>query len=102
MFRVLVEEVWLENELLKCASARRAASLQSKTLVLLMSSSVDVALLRPSPFLVNNIKSSQKSLFRVKRVHVKVEPLKFSIRDSRHNIPYNTLPPLATGRSHQA
>ncbi|PVF96377.1 hypothetical protein CPB86DRAFT_874940 [Serendipita vermifera] len=47
--------------------------------------------------IVNNTKSSQKSLFRVKNVHVKVDALKFSIRDSRHDILYKTLRPLATG-----
>jgi len=50
--------------------------------------------------IVNNQASSKKaqsSLFRVKAVHVKVDALKFSIRDSRHDLLYKTLRPLATG-----
>jgi hypothetical protein len=42
-------------------------------------------------------KASKKSLFQVKSVHVKVDALKFSIRDSRHDLLYKTLRPLATG-----
>ncbi|KAI0077531.1 hypothetical protein K474DRAFT_1661627 [Panus rudis PR-1116 ss-1] len=37
------------------------------------------------------------SVFTVKDVHVKVDTLKFSIRDSKHDTLYNTLRPLATG-----
>lgn len=37
------------------------------------------------------------SVFKVKNVHVKVATLKFSIRDSKHDILYKTLKPLATG-----
>jgi len=46
---------------------------------------------------VNNTSNSKGSLFRVKNVHVKVDALKFSIRDSRHDLLYKTLRPLATG-----
>ncbi|KDQ55295.1 hypothetical protein JAAARDRAFT_159347 [Jaapia argillacea MUCL 33604] len=38
-----------------------------------------------------------RSVFKVKDVHVKVDTLKFSIRDSKHDILYKTLRPLATG-----
>lgn len=37
------------------------------------------------------------SVFNVKNVNVKVDSLKFSIRDSKHDTLYNTLRPLATG-----
>ncbi|KAI0057660.1 hypothetical protein BV25DRAFT_1970625 [Artomyces pyxidatus] len=37
------------------------------------------------------------SVFKVKNVNVKVDSLKFSIRDSKHDILYKTLRPLATG-----
>ncbi|KAI0954376.1 hypothetical protein AcV7_007628 [Taiwanofungus camphoratus] len=37
------------------------------------------------------------SVFKVKNVHVKVGTLKFSIRDSKHDMLYKTLKPLATG-----
>ncbi|KAI0781790.1 hypothetical protein C8Q75DRAFT_790036 [Abortiporus biennis] len=37
------------------------------------------------------------SVFQVKDVHVKVDTLKFSIRDSKHDVLYKTLRPLATG-----
>lgn len=50
--------------------------------------------------IVNNQASSTKSqtsLFRVKTVNVKVDALKFSIRDSSHDLLYKTLRPLATG-----
>lgn len=36
-------------------------------------------------------------MFKVKNVHVKVDTLKFSIRDSKHDFLYKTLKPLATG-----
>ncbi|KZT00359.1 uncharacterized protein LAESUDRAFT_732384 [Laetiporus sulphureus 93-53] len=39
----------------------------------------------------------QRSVFHVKNVHVKVATLKFSIRDSKHDLLYKTLRPLATG-----
>jgi len=37
------------------------------------------------------------SVFEVKNVNVKVDTLKFSIRDSKHDFLYNTFRPLATG-----
>ena len=37
------------------------------------------------------------SVFKVKDVHVKVGSLKFTIRDSKHDLLYKTLKPLATG-----
>jgi len=37
------------------------------------------------------------SVFKVKSVHAKVASLKFSIRDSKHDLLYKTLKPLATG-----
>lgn len=39
----------------------------------------------------------RSSVFKVKNVHVKVGTLKFSIRDSKHDMLYKTLRPLATG-----
>ncbi|KAI0311876.1 hypothetical protein OF83DRAFT_1068125 [Amylostereum chailletii] len=39
----------------------------------------------------------KSSVFKVKNVNVKVDSLKFSIRDSKHDILYKTLRPLATG-----
>jgi hypothetical protein len=36
-------------------------------------------------------------VFKVKSVIVKVDTLKFSIRDSKHDFLYKTLKPLATG-----
>ena len=39
----------------------------------------------------------KSSVFKVKNVDVKVDSLKFSIRDSKHDTLYNTLRPLATG-----
>jgi hypothetical protein len=39
----------------------------------------------------------RSSVFKVKDVHVKVDSLRFSIRDSKHDLLYNTLKPLATG-----
>ncbi|KAH9984085.1 hypothetical protein BJV74DRAFT_848879 [Russula compacta] len=39
----------------------------------------------------------KSSVFNVKSVRVKVDSLKFSIRDSKHDILYKTLRPLATG-----
>ena len=37
------------------------------------------------------------SVFKVKNVKVNVDTLKFSIRDSKHDLLYKTLKPLATG-----
>lgn len=45
----------------------------------------------------NPTPGSKGSLFRVKNVRAKVDALKFSIRDSRHDLLYKTLRPLATG-----
>jgi len=42
-------------------------------------------------------KRDHSSVFRVQDVHVKINTLKFSIRDSKHDILYKTLRPLATG-----
>jgi hypothetical protein len=39
----------------------------------------------------------RRSVFRVKDVRVSVDSLKFSIRDSKHDLLYKTLRPLATG-----
>lgn len=39
----------------------------------------------------------RSSVFKVHSVHVKVDSLKFSIRDSKHDLLYKTLKPLATG-----
>ena len=39
----------------------------------------------------------KSSVFKVKNVNVKVGTLKFSIRDSKHDVLYKTLRPLATG-----
>ncbi|KAG5640527.1 hypothetical protein DXG03_008215 [Asterophora parasitica] len=39
----------------------------------------------------------RSSVFKVQKVHVKVDSLKFSIRDSKHDFLYKTLKPLATG-----
>ncbi|KZT25454.1 hypothetical protein NEOLEDRAFT_1133378 [Neolentinus lepideus HHB14362 ss-1] len=39
----------------------------------------------------------RSSVFKVKNVNVKVDSLKFSIRDSKHDLLYKTLRPLATG-----
>jgi folate-dependent phosphoribosylglycinamide formyltransferase PurN len=39
----------------------------------------------------------RSSVFKVKNVVVKVDSLKFSIRDSKHDLLYKTLRPLATG-----
>lgn len=42
-------------------------------------------------------KKDKSSVFNVKSVNVKVDTLKFSIRDSKHDFLYKTLKPLATG-----
>lgn len=39
----------------------------------------------------------KSSVFKVQDVHVKVDSVKFSIRDSKHDFLYKTLKPLATG-----
>jgi hypothetical protein len=39
----------------------------------------------------------KSSVFKVKNVIVKVDTLKFAIRDSKHDLLYKTLKPLATG-----
>jgi len=47
-----------------------------------------------------NLASAQndpRSVFYVKNVHVKIDSLKFSVRDSKHDLLYKTLRPLATG-----
>ena len=41
-------------------------------------------------------RKDKSSVFRVREVHVKVESLKFSIRDSKHDFLYKTLRPLAS------
>ncbi|KAG6820002.1 hypothetical protein H0H93_006621 [Arthromyces matolae] len=41
--------------------------------------------------------ADRSSVFKVQSVHVKVDSLKFSIRDSKHDLLYKTLKPLATG-----
>jgi hypothetical protein len=38
----------------------------------------------------------RSSVFKVKNVHVKVDSLKFSIRDSKHDMIYNSIKPIAT------
>jgi hypothetical protein len=47
--------------------------------------------------LVSSPSSDKTSIFRVHDVHVKIDSLKFSIRDSKHDFLYKTLKPLATG-----
>ena len=47
--------------------------------------------------MVSPPKHDRSSVFRVESVHVKVDTLKFSIRDSKHDFLYKTLKPLATG-----
>ncbi|KAF9534642.1 hypothetical protein CPB83DRAFT_755601 [Crepidotus variabilis] len=42
-------------------------------------------------------KRDKSSVFRVQDINVKVDTLKFSIRDSKHDFLYKTLRPLATG-----
>jgi hypothetical protein len=42
-------------------------------------------------------KRDRSSFFRVQDVHVKINALKFAIRDSKHDFLYKTLRPLATG-----
>ena len=47
--------------------------------------------------LISSPKHDKSSLFRVHQVNVKVDGLKFSIRDSKHDFLYKTLRPLASG-----
>lgn len=44
-----------------------------------------------------SMKHDKSSVFRVQTVDVRVDSLKFSIRDSKHDFLYKTLKPLATG-----
>lgn len=44
-----------------------------------------------------NTKRDKSSVFKVHSVNVKVDTLKFAIRDSNHDFLYKTLRPLATG-----
>lgn len=46
---------------------------------------------------VVSAEKDKTSVFKVKDVTVKVDTLKFSIRDSKHDLLYKTLRPLATG-----
>ncbi|KIY66782.1 hypothetical protein CYLTODRAFT_444462 [Cylindrobasidium torrendii FP15055 ss-10] len=47
--------------------------------------------------LISSSTTDPTSIFTIKKVHVKVDTLKFSIRDSKHDFLYKTLKPLATG-----
>jgi hypothetical protein len=47
--------------------------------------------------IVNTQSGGKGGFFRVKNVNAKVDSLKFSIRDSRHDLLYKTFRPLATG-----
>jgi Protein of unknown function (DUF4449)/Family of unknown function (DUF5923) len=61
---------------------------------------VGITILLTAEQVTAHIVSSAKdksSVFKVKSVHVKVDHLKFSIRDSKHDLLYKTLKPLATG-----
>ncbi|PPQ68177.1 hypothetical protein CVT24_005064 [Panaeolus cyanescens] len=44
-----------------------------------------------------SVKHDKSSVFKVQHVDVRVDSLKFSIRDSKHDFLYKTLKPLATG-----
>lgn len=44
-----------------------------------------------------SVSNDPQSVYKVKNVNVKVDSLKFSIRDAKHATLYNTLRPLATG-----
>ncbi|TFK32241.1 hypothetical protein BDQ12DRAFT_659490 [Crucibulum laeve] len=48
-------------------------------------------------FRVLSYSTDPTSVFKVHDVHVKIDTLKFSIRDSKHDFLYKTLRPLATG-----
>ncbi|KAK2464849.1 hypothetical protein APHAL10511_003148 [Amanita phalloides] len=52
--------------------------------------------LHASIVLVSANKKDKSSIFKVHDVQVKMESLKFSIRDSKHDLLYKTLKPLAT------
>jgi len=43
-----------------------------------------------------SVNKDTSSVFKVKHMHVKVDTLKFSICDSKHDFLYKTLKPLAT------
>jgi hypothetical protein len=46
---------------------------------------------------LTSAEKDKSSVFKVKNVNVKMDTLKFSIRDSKHDLLYKTLRPLATG-----
>jgi hypothetical protein len=46
---------------------------------------------------LTSAEKDKTSVFKVKNVNVKLDTLKFSIRDSKHDLLYKTLKPLATG-----
>lgn len=46
---------------------------------------------------LQSVSNDPRSVYKVKNVNVKVDSLKFSIRDAKHATLYNTLRPLATG-----
>lgn len=46
---------------------------------------------------LSSAEKDQSSVFKVKDVNVKIDTLKFSIRDSKHDLLYKTFRPLATG-----
>jgi folate-dependent phosphoribosylglycinamide formyltransferase PurN len=46
---------------------------------------------------LTSAEKDKSSVFKVKNVNVKMDTLKFSIRDSKHDLLYKTLKPLATG-----
>lgn len=63
--------------------------------VFLLSTPLPLTRLQATVHLVSADKD-KSSVFKVKNVRVKVDSLKFSIRDSKHDILYKTLRPLAT------
>ncbi|KXN83436.1 hypothetical protein AN958_01450 [Leucoagaricus sp. SymC.cos] len=50
-----------------------------------------------STIVLRSTTRDKSSVFQVEDVHVKVDSLKFSIRDSKHDFLYKTIKPLATG-----
>ncbi|KZT38525.1 hypothetical protein SISSUDRAFT_986068 [Sistotremastrum suecicum HHB10207 ss-3] len=46
---------------------------------------------------LSSAEKDHSSVFHVKDVHVKIDTLKFSIRDAKHELLYKTIRPLATG-----
>lgn len=46
---------------------------------------------------LSSTKNDPTSFFNVKNVHVTIDSLKFSIRDSKHDLLYKTLKPLVSG-----